>query len=99
MREEGVRTAGAVLALSRRVLGDPSLAEEIVQEVFIRLWNEPERFDPDRGFRLATEPKVTMPTEEKEVEKILTDAEQSGEDGQHHADPDAQAETDGDPAQ
>jgi trigger factor len=26
----------------------------------------------DRGFRLATEPKVTMPTEEKEVEELLS---------------------------
>jgi trigger factor len=26
----------------------------------------------DRGFRLATEPKVTMPTEQKEVEEILS---------------------------
>src|SRR5207245_799212 len=26
----------------------------------------------DRGFRLATEPKITMPTEQKEVEELLT---------------------------
>src|SRR3979411_219385 len=25
----------------------------------------------DRGFKLATEPKITMPTEEKEVEELL----------------------------
>jgi RNA polymerase sigma-70 factor (ECF subfamily) len=43
------RHAGAVFALARRVLGDPSRAEEIVQEVFVRLWNQPERFDPERG--------------------------------------------------
>ena len=43
------RHAGAVFGLARRVLGDPGRAEEIVQEVFVRLWNEPERFDPERG--------------------------------------------------
>ncbi len=43
------RHAGAVLSLARRVLGDAGRAEEIVQEVFVRLWNEPERFDPERG--------------------------------------------------
>lgn len=43
------RHAGAVFALSRRLLSDKTLAEEIVQEVFLRLWNDPDRFDPQRG--------------------------------------------------
>ena len=43
------RHAGAVFALSRRLLVDSSLAEEIVQEVFLRLWNQPEKFDHERG--------------------------------------------------
>jgi len=43
------RHAGAVFALARRLLADKALAEEIVQEVFLRLWNDPDRFDPDRG--------------------------------------------------
>ena len=43
------RHGGAVFALARRLLVDQSLAEEVVQEVFLRLWNQPDRFDPDRG--------------------------------------------------
>ena len=43
------RHAGAVYGLARRLLTDDALAEEIVQEVFLRLWNRPERFDPGRG--------------------------------------------------
>jgi RNA polymerase sigma-70 factor (ECF subfamily) len=43
------RHAGAVFGLARRVLGDAGRAEEVVQEIFVRLWNQPERFDPERG--------------------------------------------------
>jgi RNA polymerase sigma-70 factor, ECF subfamily len=43
------RHAGAAYALARRLLNDNVLAEEVLQEVFLRLWNVPERFDPSRG--------------------------------------------------
>jgi RNA polymerase sigma-70 factor (ECF subfamily) len=43
------RHAGSVLALAHRVLNTRSTAEEVVQEVFLRLWNSPEKFDPERG--------------------------------------------------
>ena len=43
------RHAGAVFALARRLLAQRTLAEEVVQEVFLRLWNDPDRYDPDRG--------------------------------------------------
>lgn len=43
------RHGGAVLALARRVLGSADLAEEVAQEVFVGLWDSPERFDPGRG--------------------------------------------------
>jgi RNA polymerase sigma-70 factor (ECF subfamily) len=43
------RHGGAVFGLARRLLGDHHAAEEIVQEVFLRLWHAPDRFEPDRG--------------------------------------------------
>ena len=43
------RHAGAVFALARRVLADLTAAEEVVQEVFLRLWTAPDKFDPERG--------------------------------------------------
>ena len=43
------RHAGAVYSLAKRVLNDVTDAEEVVQEVFLRLWNAPEKFDPERG--------------------------------------------------
>lgn len=41
--------AEAVTGLARRLLGDRSLAEEVSQEVFLRLWRRPDRVDPSRG--------------------------------------------------
>ena len=43
------RHGGAVYGLARRVLNDPAEAEDVTQEVFLRLWNEPDRYDPGRG--------------------------------------------------
>ncbi|MEY2433879.1 MAG: polymerase sigma-70 factor, subfamily [Acidimicrobiaceae bacterium] len=43
------RHGGAVYALARRVVRDTGIAEEVVQEVFVRLWSSPDRFDPERG--------------------------------------------------
>jgi RNA polymerase sigma-70 factor, ECF subfamily len=40
---------GAVYGLARRVIRDPSRAEEISQEVFIQVWQSALRFDPQRG--------------------------------------------------
>lgn len=49
LAEAYARHGGAVHGLARRLLRNDALAEEVTQEVFTRLWDRPERFDPERG--------------------------------------------------
>jgi RNA polymerase sigma-70 factor (ECF subfamily) len=49
LQEAYGRHEGCVFALARRLLVEQSLAEEVTQEVFLRLWTDPRRFDAQRG--------------------------------------------------
>lgn len=43
------RHAATVYALCRRLLGDRTRAAVVVPEVFVDLWSDPDRFDPEEG--------------------------------------------------
>lgn len=43
------RHGGAVYGLARRILQNSHEADDVTQDVFLRLWNHPDRFDPQRG--------------------------------------------------
>jgi RNA polymerase sigma-70 factor (ECF subfamily) len=43
------RHASASRSLALRLVRDPALADDVVQEVFFRLWTRADQFDSDRG--------------------------------------------------
>jgi RNA polymerase sigma-70 factor (ECF subfamily) len=65
------RHAGAVFGLAQRLLWERTLAEEIVQEVFLRLWERPERFDQARG---SLRSFLLMDTHARCVDRIRSDS-------------------------
>jgi trigger factor len=67
VRLNGFRPGKVPVSHLKKVYGRSVMAETIDQT--IRDTNT--QIFTERGFRLATEPKITMPTEEKEVEQIL----------------------------
>ena len=68
VRLNGFRPGKVPVSHLKKVYGRSVMAEAIDQT--IRDTNS--QLFTERGFRLATEPKVTMPTEEKEVEELLS---------------------------
>lgn len=40
---------GLVNGMARRVISEPTLAEEVAQDTFLALWRRPGAFDPQRG--------------------------------------------------
>ena len=59
--------AGTALGLIRRVLRDPSPAEEVLQEVFWQVWQEAPRYDPSRGSPIAW---VLMRARARAIDKL-----------------------------
>ena len=68
VRLNGFRPGKVPVGHLRKIYGRSVMAETIdqtVKETNTQIFTE-------RGFKLATEPKVTLPTEEKDVEELLT---------------------------
>jgi RNA polymerase sigma-70 factor (ECF subfamily) len=65
--------APAVFGLAVRVLGSDVFAEEVTQDVFVRLWEAPERFDHTRGPLRAY---LLAMTHSRAVERIRSEESQ-----------------------
>jgi RNA polymerase sigma-70 factor (ECF subfamily) len=69
------RHSVAVFGVARRVTGVQEHAEEVLQEVFLRLWRNPERFDPSRG---ALRSFLLMDANARAIELVRRDAARRG---------------------
>jgi len=49
LEELYARYAGLIYTLALRIVGDPELAREVLQDTFLRSWHGREVYDPERG--------------------------------------------------
>jgi RNA polymerase sigma factor (sigma-70 family) len=73
------RYAGLVYALARRVLGDDALAEDVTQEVFLFVWEQPQRFDPARG---SLRSWLGVLTHRRSVDRVRSEVRRSHREAQ-----------------
>lgn len=69
------RFAAMVYGLSLRIVEDPTLADEVVSDIFFELWQRPERYDRSRG-RFAT--YLLMLTRCRSIDRLRREAGPSG---------------------
>jgi RNA polymerase sigma-70 factor (ECF subfamily) len=73
LREVYREHAPAVLGLATRVLGDLGTAEDVLQDVFVRLWERPDTYDPERG---ALRSYLLTMTHSRAVERLRAEESQ-----------------------
>ncbi len=68
---------------ARRLRGDGG-ADDVVQDVFLRLWNQPERFDPNRG---SLRSFLTMQTHGRAIDALRSDNARRARETTTHSSP------------
>lgn len=63
------RLAPMLLALARRILGDPSEAEEVVQETFLQVWHQAARYEAQRS---AVSTWLVLITRSRSIDRLRT---------------------------
>jgi RNA polymerase sigma-70 factor, ECF subfamily len=80
VRELLARHGSAVYGLALRLLRDAVRAEDVAQDVFVRLWSDPNRFDPARG---ALRGYLLRETHGRAVDRIRSDVRRSDREHRH----------------
>jgi RNA polymerase sigma-70 factor, ECF subfamily len=63
------RYAATLLALGKRILGSPADAEEVLQEVFLHVWNHAGRYDSGRS---SVSTWLTLITRSRAIDRLRT---------------------------
>ena len=74
------RHSAPVFGVARRLVVEPALAEEVLQEVFLRLWRAPERFDPRRG---SLRTYLLIEANARSIEMIRSDSSRRHREDRH----------------
>ena len=74
------RYGSPVFGLARRATGDPA-AEDVTQEVFVTLWQHPERFDAGRGTLRAY---LGVHAQRRAIDALRRDGRRTDREHRHH---------------
>ena len=75
------RHGSLVFGLARRLTGDSATAEDVTQEVFVALWQQPERFDAQRGSLRAY---LGVHAQRRAIDALRRDGRRSEREHRHH---------------
>ncbi len=75
------RHGALVFGLARRITGDTSAAEDVTQDVFVTLWQRPERFDAHRGSLRAF---LGVQTQRRAIDLMRRDGRRAQREQRHH---------------
>jgi RNA polymerase sigma-70 factor (ECF subfamily) len=78
------RLSGLAYGLALRVLGNPELAEDAVQDGFLRIWHRADRYDPARG---AARPWVLRVVRNVAIDRLRTAGARTRAETQSQTDP------------
>ena len=75
------RYGSLVFGLARHLTGDAGVAEDVTQEVFVTLWQHPERFDATRGSMRAY---LGVHAQRRAIDALRRDGRRAEREQRHH---------------